>query len=135
MGLLDYTHLNFNPRSGCRRKADDQRERRSQLPSAQRTGEHLDSCDAGSAPLECRTEHKHHKKKGGGEEQGKTRHLVARLGPLHFEGGDVAFRLAELHPDQVDGSAEVAVFFGIALVLDLGQRLAFRGVLQQLELE
>ena len=75
------------------------------------------------------------RKKGGGEVQGKTWHLVARLGPLHLEGGDVALCLAELHPDQVDGLAEVAVFFGIALVLDLGQSLAFRGVLQQLELE
>ena len=33
---------------------------------------------------------------------------------FHLERGDVAIRLAERHPDQVDGLAQVAVLFRVA---------------------
>ena len=56
----------------------------------------------------------------------KADRLLGR--PLHLEGGDVALRLAELHPDQVNGLVEVAVLVRVSFFLDLRQRLALRRV-------
>ena len=56
--------------------------------------------------------------------------LDSALGYPTLEGADVARRLAELDPDQVDRLAQVTVLLGVATVDELSQGGAFAGEAQ-----